>query len=197
MFLACVNRLFFFLGDWRLFIVAYILQWNENKCCNIDENFWRSICMDKKISAEENRNSGMSMTRTDRKRHRNVEEEASEFMPLSKRINNLHINGLSYGLRENMVENPMESMETDWESGHFISSPNSSDVSHNSSPRNNCGSNNSNFTTDYRPDLNATENPFYYESNKLLFSLYMERMQRSQMDKCTHYTFCSTYKVPS
>jgi len=133
-----------------------------------------------------------------RKRHRNVEEESSEFMPLSKRINNLHINGLSCGLRESIVESPVESMETDWESGHFISSPSCSEVSQNSSPRDNCSSQ-SNFTTDYRPDLDATENPFYYESNKLLFSLYMERMQRNQIciDKCTHYSFCSTYKASS
>ncbi len=31
----------------------------------------------------------------------------------------------------------------------------------------------------YMPDLNATENPHYYEYNKLLFELYVERMQRS------------------
>ncbi|XP_011703769.1 PREDICTED: uncharacterized protein LOC105459442 [Wasmannia auropunctata] len=113
------------------------------------------------------------MTRTNRKRRRNIEEESSDFMPLSKRINNLHINGLS-GLRENTVE----SMETDWESGNFMSSPSCSEVSQNSSPRDSCASNQSNFTNDYRPDLDATENPFYYESNKLLFSLYMERIQR-------------------
>lgn len=106
-----------------------------------------------------------------------MEEESSEFMPLSKRINNLHINGLC-GLRENTVENTVENMETDWESGSFMSSPSCSEVSQNSSPRGSCGSSQSNFTSDYRPDLDATENPFYYESNKLLFSLYMERMQR-------------------
>lgn len=117
------------------------------------------------------------MTRTNRKRRRNVEEESSEFMPLSKRINNLHINGLS-GLCKNMAGNTMESMETDWESGMFMSSPSCSEVSQNSSPRGSCGSSQSNFTSDYRPDLDATENPFYYESNKLLFSLYMERIQR-------------------
>ncbi|EZA56476.1 hypothetical protein DMN91_010381 [Ooceraea biroi] len=115
------------------------------------------------------------MTRTNRKRRHNVEEESSEFMPLSKRINNLHINGLS-GLRESA----MESMETDWDSGNFMSSPSCSEVSsQNSSPIDN--SSQSSFITDYRPDLDAAENPFYYESNKLLFSLYMERMQRRSM----------------
>lgn len=31
----------------------------------------------------------------------------------------------------------------------------------------------------YMPDLNAAENPYYYEYNKLLFELYVERLQRS------------------
>ncbi|XP_070159686.1 uncharacterized protein [Polyergus mexicanus] len=114
------------------------------------------------------------MIRTNRKRYRNIEEESSEFMPLSKRINNLHINSLS-GLRESVIESGMENMETAWESGNFMSS---SSCSQNSSPPGSCGSSQSNFTNDYRPDLDATENPFYYESNKLLFSLYMERTQR-------------------
>jgi len=30
----------------------------------------------------------------------------------------------------------------------------------------------------YDPDLGIGENPFYYESNKLLFHLYQERLQR-------------------
>ncbi|KAL0125214.1 hypothetical protein PUN28_004389 [Cardiocondyla obscurior] len=117
------------------------------------------------------------MTRINRKRRRNVEEESSEFMPLSKRINNLHINSLS-GLCENAAGSTVESMETDWENGMFLSSPSCSEVSQNSSPRGSCSSSQSNFSNDYRPDLDATENPFYYESNKLLFSLYMERIQR-------------------
>lgn len=97
-------------------------------------------------------------------------------MPLSKRINNLHINGLS-GLRDNAVGSTVESMETDWESGNnFMSSPSYSDLSQNSSPTD--SSSQSSFAGEYRPDLDATENPFYYESNKLLFTLYMERMQR-------------------
>jgi len=113
-----------------------------------------------------------------RKRRHNVEEESSEFMPLSKRINNLHINNFS-ALRENA----MESMETNWDNGNFMSSPSCSEVSQSSLPID--SSSQSSFITEYRPDLDATENPFYYESNKLLFSLYMERMQRrSMLDLC-------------
>lgn len=31
----------------------------------------------------------------------------------------------------------------------------------------------------YNPDLSPAENPYYYENNKLLFTLYMERLQRT------------------
>lgn len=34
----------------------------------------------------------------------------------------------------------------------------------------------------YRPDLNANDNPYYYENNKLLYSLYVERMHRRASD---------------
>lgn len=114
------------------------------------------------------------MTRSNRKRGRNAEEESSEFMPLSKRINNLHINGFS-GLQENTVEN----MDTDWESRSFMPSPNYSEPSQDSPLYDGCSSSQSSYTNEYRPDLDANENPFYYESNKLLFSLYMERVQRT------------------
>lgn len=114
------------------------------------------------------------MARTNRKRGRNVEEEASEFMPLSKRINNLHINSFT-SLQENTAEN----MDTDWGNTNFIPSPNYSEPSQGSPSYDGCSSSQSSTTAEYRPDLNATENPFYYESNKLLYSLYMERIQRT------------------
>ncbi|KAL2739748.1 zinc finger protein 384-like isoform X1 [Vespula maculifrons] len=113
------------------------------------------------------------------KRGRTLEEESSEFMPLSKRINNLHINGFS-GLQESTAE-----MESDWGGPNFIPSPNYSEPSQSSPLHDACGSSQSSYTADYRPDLDATENPFYYESNKLLFSLYMERMQRSDINTST------------
>ncbi|XP_054012401.1 uncharacterized protein LOC128894584 [Hylaeus anthracinus] len=114
------------------------------------------------------------MTGDNRKRGRNAEEESSEFMPLSKRINNLHINNLS-GIQENVSEN----METDWSNRNFLPSPNYSDRSQGSPSYDGCSSSQSSYTTEYKPHLDATENPFYYESNKLLFSLYIERVQRT------------------
>jgi hypothetical protein len=36
-----------------------------------------------------------------------------------------------------------------------------------------------NILSQYSPSLNASDNPYYYESNKLLFALYMERIHRN------------------
>ncbi|XP_043289259.1 uncharacterized protein [Venturia canescens] len=110
-----------------------------------------------------------------RKRGRNADEEISEFAPLSKRINNLHINGLS-GLRE-APSNP-ENIDAEWRNRNFMPSPNHSEPSQSSSSCDGCASGSSTFSAEYRPDLDANDNPFYYENNKLLYSLYVERMQR-------------------
>ncbi|XP_033223484.1 uncharacterized protein LOC117177102 [Belonocnema kinseyi] len=112
------------------------------------------------------------MTQANRKRGRNAEEESSsEFMPLSKRINNLHINNFS-----GLSESAPEKMNGQWDRCNFIPSPNHSEPSPSSEGYN---SSQSSYPNDYRPDLNANENPYYYETNKLLFNLYMERVHRS------------------
>lgn len=112
-----------------------------------------------------------------RKRESTAEDESSEFMPLSKRINNLHLNGLSAVPQP--AEGAVEKMDADWEPMSFVPSPNQSEPSQGSSSCDGFGSNTSNVSYEYRPDLNASENPFYYENNKLLFTLYMERAQRA------------------
>ncbi|KAG8041375.1 hypothetical protein G9C98_002363 [Cotesia typhae] len=99
------------------------------------------------------------MTHSSRKRLRSMEDESSEFMPLSKRINNLHLNGFP-GIPENYTSSSNDS------------EPSTSSSSGNKHPVQN------NFASDYRPDLNANDNPHYYESNKLLYTLSMERMHR-------------------
>lgn len=35
----------------------------------------------------------------------------------------------------------------------------------------------------YLPDLSAIENPHYYDNNKLLFELYVERVQRATVSQ--------------
>lgn len=102
-----------------------------------------------------------------RKRGRISDEEVSDFMPLSKRINNLHINNLKNALAESQ-----ELLEQNWTNCNFI--PPHSELSQGSSSSDGYIVN----MHSYMPDLNANENPHYYENNKLLYSLHMERMQR-------------------
>lgn len=107
-----------------------------------------------------------------RKRGRNAEEEnSSEFMPLSKRINNLHINNFS-----RLPEAATEKMNSQWEEHNLIASSNHSEPSR--SPSSDGYSSSQSYTSDYSPDLNSNQNPYYYETNKLLYDLYVERMQR-------------------
>jgi len=92
-------------------------------------------------------NHHANMMFCNRKRSRShTEDEGSEFTPLSKRINNLHINNAAWkhacqgegtAVLRQMATHPH-----------------------------------------YAPDLGPAENPFYYENNRLLYSLYLERAQR-------------------
>ncbi|XP_014219492.1 uncharacterized protein LOC106647556 [Copidosoma floridanum] len=115
------------------------------------------------------------MTQANRKRGRDMEEENGEFMPLSKRINNLHLNNLQGGGQENLSEN----MESHWGNQNFAPSPNHSEPSQGSSSCDGYSSSQSSYSVEYRPELSASENPYYYENNKLLYNLHMERMQRT------------------
>ncbi|KAK0168235.1 hypothetical protein PV327_002059 [Microctonus hyperodae] len=115
------------------------------------------------------------MTQVNRKRARNMEEDASEFTPLSKRINNLHINGLS-GFND--TAHSTDNTETEWSNGNYRSSPLHLEPSQSSTSSDGYSSNQINFGQEYQPDLNANDNPYYYENNKLLYSLYIERMHR-------------------
>uniref|UniRef100_A0A1B6DI89 Uncharacterized protein n=1 Tax=Clastoptera arizonana TaxID=38151 RepID=A0A1B6DI89_9HEMI len=109
-----------------------------------------------------------------RKRCRNQqEEESSEFTPLSKRINNLHINNGILALHKSSIDHTKQ-VENDSlrlaqlaQYGMDLRISQSRNVQDNSQ---------------YSPDLGPSENPFYYESNKLLFTLYMERLHRTGMN---------------
>ncbi|XP_053594982.1 uncharacterized protein LOC103573973 [Microplitis demolitor] len=113
------------------------------------------------------------MTHSSRKRVRSMEDESSEFTPLSKRINNLHLNGFS-----GIQESTSNSTEAEWKNRNYTSSSNDSEPSTSSSSCKQYPPIQNNYASDYRPDLNANDNPYYYENNKLLYSLYMERMNR-------------------
>ncbi|XP_023943704.2 uncharacterized protein LOC112049884 [Bicyclus anynana] len=97
-------------------------------------------------------------------RKRSREEDSCEFMPLSKRINNLHINNnlTSTSLSQSSDSSHSQSSAIATENG--ISSPSSlSDSERRPS---------------YDPGINSSESRYFYE-NKLLFELHLERIQRS------------------
>ncbi|XP_060522669.1 uncharacterized protein LOC132699794 [Cylas formicarius] len=97
-----------------------------------------------------------------RKRERPFQDEA-EFMPLSKRINNLHINN---GMA--MDVSPLTPIE--WGPGPPHQLP--------ESPPNSEPGVDWTHSTQYSPDLDENQNPHYFNINKLLFEMYIERLQR-------------------
>lgn len=102
-----------------------------------------------------------------RKRTRSVHDE-TEFMPLSKRINNLHINNL-------LLESQNQFSNSAW------CQPNGAFTSHNNQiPVSPCESEQSTEGgyLPYSPDLTESQNPHYFNINKLLYEVYMERVRR-------------------
>lgn len=97
-------------------------------------------------------------------------------MPLSKRINNLHINNpfqsISYSTSDDIPLKP-----TEWGPGPPLCYNEKPYVETNTQTWNNNNNNNDN-TPQYSPELSEAENPYYY-NNKLLFDLFVERMQRN------------------
>lgn len=95
-------------------------------------------------------------------RKRSREDDTCEFMPLSKRINNLHINNnLGNGSNAHMPESShVNGINTD----NGISSPSSSSDSER--------------RPSYDPGINSSQSSYYYD-NKLLFELHLERVQRT------------------
>lgn len=83
-------------------------------------------------------------------------------MPLSKRINNLHIN--------NNINNVLPP-QTSLDSSQLIQVENSCIPSPSSSS-------DSDRRPSYDPGLNSNQSNYYYE-NKLLFELHLERIQRT------------------
>ncbi|KAJ8926368.1 hypothetical protein NQ314_021257 [Rhamnusium bicolor] len=110
-----------------------------------------------------------------RKRGRNPQEDEVEFMPLSKRINNLHINNGM--LLENSTGDPTSINSIEWGPGppnytnHLPESPPSSEPSLDWNSM-------SQFPPEYSPDLSENQNPHYFNINKLLFEMYVQRLQR-------------------
>ncbi|CAK1547022.1 unnamed protein product [Leptosia nina] len=94
-------------------------------------------------------------------RKRLREDEACEFMPLSKRINNLHINN---NLTNSNIISQTESSQSLYVESSCIPSPGSST--------------DSDRRPSYDPGLSSSQSSYYYD-NKLLFELHLERIQRT------------------
>ncbi|XP_055641437.1 uncharacterized protein LOC129778521 [Toxorhynchites rutilus septentrionalis] len=128
-------------------------------------------------------------------RKRSREEDVNEFMPLSKRINNLHLNNSQAGGFAN--EHPtgahmpvLEGHQNNFPQGgsssssastcHSIPSGGSSPSATRSSYSQEPLTVNGEVLGDYCPDLSERDNPHYFDRNKILYELYVERMRRMQ-----------------
>nr|CAD7424661.1 unnamed protein product [Timema monikensis] len=112
-----------------------------------------------------------------RLRSLNCEEECCDFMPLSKRINNLHINN--------------NSLYTGFPHMHAEHSSVKQSVGYTGSPEEPGAGPSVGHTpprlqqawmSPYSPNMSPQQNPYYYENNKMLYTLYMERMQRGNQE---------------
>lgn len=98
-------------------------------------------------------------------------------MPLSKRINNLHINN-TFQVIPCQTVNDMSLKQNEWGPGPPAEYSNKDITYSNSNNIESIQSLTWNNTPQYCPELSASENPYYY-NNKLLFDLFVERMQRN------------------
>lgn len=113
-----------------------------------------------------------------RKRCRNIhDDDTSDFMPLSKRINNLHINNPFQAISYSTTEEHMSLKSTEWGPGPPII-PTEKQPFNNNIDTNIHSPGWNNNAPQYSPELSESENPYYY-NNKLLFDLFVERMQRN------------------
>ncbi|VVC99226.1 unnamed protein product [Leptidea sinapis] len=103
----------------------------------------------------------MSENRYNYFRKRSRDDDACEFMPLSKRINNLHINN---NLSSNFLSQTEVSQSNCIHIENCVPSPGSSTDSER--------------RPSYDPGLTSSQSKYYF-NNKLLFELHLERIQRS------------------
>lgn len=129
-----------------------------------------------------------------RKRHLSeCDPEMCEFMPLSKRINNLHLNSNNLSDKHKSSERPafcnpcgcrMEPSTSSSVVQCSLCNPNLCGISRQVLPDliNMSNEKNSPSNQDfiYSPEMDDKSNPHYYAPNKLLFSLHIERVKRYQ-----------------
>lgn len=100
-------------------------------------------------------------------------------MPLSKRINNLHINNAFQVIPTSSEPVNMFLKPNEWGPGPPICYNETQDQYNTpETPENIQAPAWNRAAPQYSPELDETQNPYYY-NNKLLFDLFVERMQRN------------------
>jgi len=127
------------------------------------------------------------MTLTNSSRKRECSEE-TDYMPVTKRMNNLHIAVMANGLhdmnepligRQNSrlecqsrdVENVENCLQRNQSHSHSVNAISSQNCLHN------CLNGLSQISV-YSPQLDSNSNPIYYESNRILFEAHQQRLLR-------------------
>ncbi|XP_055377758.1 uncharacterized histidine-rich protein DDB_G0274557 [Condylostylus longicornis] len=153
----------------------------------------------------------MTASINDRKRSREEDGNNEDHMPLSKRINMLHINN-TYNIDSNQQHNghhnglimplnqPAVYMNGNTHiNGHSVHNGNNQQhhhqPSHSHHHHHHHHHENGHLVhiasshieiednSTYNPELNQDENPYYYNKNKLLFELHLERSKRNINEK--------------
>lgn len=108
-------------------------------------------------------------------RKRSLEEYDDDYKPLSKRMHSMYLkDGPLAGENHSAVSNTYGSACTSAQYNQQTATDYShSDLNSQQNIRAEVPQN-----LHYDPDLTSDENPFYYESNRLLFDLHVERIHR-------------------
>jgi len=130
----------------------------------------------------------MTLTTSSRKRDRSSPED-SDYIPVTKRMNNLHIDVMSVGasdLNDALIGGQMNGLDIS-SSHHPMMVPMGAHQHQYQCPHRSLvnvtivnGSNGDYHqnVSIYSPELDSDSNPIYYESNRILFEAHLQRLQR-------------------
>ncbi|CAG2103565.1 unnamed protein product [Medioppia subpectinata] len=147
----------------------------------------------------------MTLTTSSRKRDRTAAPEDTDYIPVTKRMNSLHIDVMSDGannLNDALIGQQINGLEM--ESNHHQMDPfahqlrqhhqqcvehtmahmNGHHNHHNHSVVIDNSHHHSQCLAVYSPELDSNSNPIYYESNRILFEAHIQRLHRMSIG-CT------------
>jgi len=111
------------------------------------------------------------MTLTNSSRKRQCSDE-SEYLPVTKRMNNLHIDVSSNDLNESNINGQQIAF-------NGLEIPLDTNQSYCYGCHQNQSHNSMNSSKIYSPELDSNENPIYYESNRILYEAHQQRISRN------------------